>query len=144
VFFDGPPGALLVTEDAVRASTLVVIPPRASGLDLAASQDCVSLCQETLESPPQMVTNFPIGTLARHDPRHPQVFQGLTHSSSIDWMIFLASPETDHFGRGQWEGELATRAPHLIWSLRSAAGSSGPATRNGGMLWPCEGQGTYE
>ena len=47
VFFDGPPGALLVTEDAVRAATLVLIPLRASGLDLAASQDCISLCQET-------------------------------------------------------------------------------------------------
>jgi chromosome partitioning protein len=46
VFFDGPPGALLVTEDAVRASHLVVIPLRASGLDLAASQDCISLCQD--------------------------------------------------------------------------------------------------
>lgn len=46
VFFDGPPGSLLVTEDAVRSSTLVVIPMRASGLDLAASQDCISLCQE--------------------------------------------------------------------------------------------------
>lgn len=47
VFFDGPPGSILVTEDAVRASHLVVIPLRASGLDLAASQDCISLCQET-------------------------------------------------------------------------------------------------
>nr|PZN85223.1 MAG: hypothetical protein DIU57_07120 [Pseudomonadota bacterium] len=47
VFFDGPPGSILVTEDAVRSSTLVVIPLRASGLDLAASQDCISLCQET-------------------------------------------------------------------------------------------------
>jgi chromosome partitioning protein len=47
VFFDGPPGSILVTEDAVRASTLVLIPLRASGLDLAASQDCISLCQET-------------------------------------------------------------------------------------------------
>lgn len=32
---------------AVRVSTLVVIPVRASGLDLAASQDSISLCQET-------------------------------------------------------------------------------------------------
>lgn len=46
VFFDGPPGSLIVTEDAVRACSLVVIPTRASGLDLAASQDCISLCQE--------------------------------------------------------------------------------------------------
>ncbi|MBZ0210893.1 MAG: ParA family protein [Hyphomicrobium sp.] len=46
VFLDGPPGSLIVTEDAVRSSTLVVIPVRASGLDLMASQDCISLCQE--------------------------------------------------------------------------------------------------
>ena len=46
VFFDGPPGSLIVTEDAVRSCSLVVIPTRASGLDLAASQDCISLCQE--------------------------------------------------------------------------------------------------
>ena len=46
VFLDGPPGSLIVTEDAVRSSTLVVIPVRASGFDLMASQDCISLCQE--------------------------------------------------------------------------------------------------
>lgn len=47
VFLDGPPGSLIVTEDAVRSSTLVVIPVRASGLDLAASQDCIGICQES-------------------------------------------------------------------------------------------------
>ena len=36
----------LVTEDAVRASDFVVIPMKASGLDLAASSDCISLCQD--------------------------------------------------------------------------------------------------
>lgn len=46
VFFDGPPASLLVTEDAVRSSTLVVIPVRASVLDLEAAQDCIGLCQE--------------------------------------------------------------------------------------------------
>ena len=46
VFVDGPTNALLITEDAIKASTLVVIPMKASGLDLAASQDCISLCQE--------------------------------------------------------------------------------------------------
>jgi chromosome partitioning protein len=47
VLLDGPPGSLIVTEDAVRSSTLVVIPVRASGFDLMASQDCISVCQET-------------------------------------------------------------------------------------------------
>src|SRR5262245_17655599 len=46
VFLDGPPGSILVTEDAVRVSTLVVIPIRASGLDLASSQDTIQLCQD--------------------------------------------------------------------------------------------------
>jgi len=46
VFLDGPPGALLVTEDAIGASTLVVIPVRPSGLDIGASRDCIQLCQE--------------------------------------------------------------------------------------------------
>ncbi len=45
VFLDGPPGSLLVTEDAVKCSDLVIIPMRASGLDLLASQDCIRLCQ---------------------------------------------------------------------------------------------------
>jgi chromosome partitioning protein len=46
VFVDGPTNALLVTEDAVKASTIIIIPMKASGLDLAASQDVISLCQD--------------------------------------------------------------------------------------------------
>lgn len=46
VFLDGPPGSLIVTQDAIGVSTLVVVPMRASGLDLMASQDCVEMCQE--------------------------------------------------------------------------------------------------
>jgi chromosome partitioning protein len=46
VFLDGPPGSLIVTEDAVQVSTLVLIPIRASGLDLGASRDCIQICQE--------------------------------------------------------------------------------------------------
>lgn len=46
VLLDGPPGSLIVTEDAIRVCDLVVIPMRASGLDLMASQDCVRLCQQ--------------------------------------------------------------------------------------------------
>src|SRR5262245_35379910 len=36
VFLDGTPGSLTVTEDAIAASTIVLIPMRASGLDLAS------------------------------------------------------------------------------------------------------------
>ncbi len=46
VFLDGPPGSLIVTEDAIGVSTFVVVPMRASGLDLLASQDAVKLCQD--------------------------------------------------------------------------------------------------
>jgi len=46
VFMDGPPGALLVTEDAVRCATLVVVPLRPSGLDVGASRDAIQLCQD--------------------------------------------------------------------------------------------------
>lgn len=47
VLLDGPPGSLTVTEDAIKVCDLVVIPMRASGLDLMASQDCVRLCQQS-------------------------------------------------------------------------------------------------
>jgi chromosome partitioning protein len=47
VLLDGPPGSLIVTEDAIRVCDLVVVPMRASGLDLVASQDCVTLCRQS-------------------------------------------------------------------------------------------------
>ena len=47
VFLDGPTNAVGVTEDAAKVSALVVIPMKPSALDLAASQDCIELCQET-------------------------------------------------------------------------------------------------
>lgn len=56
VFLDGPPGALLVTEDAISVSTLVVIPVRASGLDIDASREVVGLCEEA-ETPFLVVIN---------------------------------------------------------------------------------------
>lgn len=46
VFLDGPPGSLIVTDDAIKVSNFVVVPMRASGLDLLASQDAVRLCQD--------------------------------------------------------------------------------------------------
>lgn len=45
-FLDGPPGSLLVTQDAIGASTLVVVPMRASGIDLLATEDAVKLCMD--------------------------------------------------------------------------------------------------
>lgn len=46
IFLDGPPGSILVTEDAIKVSTFVIIPVRTSVLDLHASRDCIALCQE--------------------------------------------------------------------------------------------------
>ena len=46
IFVDGPTNALLVTEDAVKAADFVIVPMKPSGLDLAASPDFISLCQE--------------------------------------------------------------------------------------------------
>ena len=39
-------GSLMITDDAIKVSDFVVIPMRASGLDLVASQDAVRLCQD--------------------------------------------------------------------------------------------------
>lgn len=47
VLLDGPPGAIGVTQDAVEQSDLVIIPMRASTLDLAASLDCIQLCMDS-------------------------------------------------------------------------------------------------
>ena len=46
VFLDGPPGSLEVSEDAAAQCTLVVIPVRASGLDIDASREIVGLCED--------------------------------------------------------------------------------------------------
>ena len=46
LFLDGPPNSILLTEDAVRVSTLVIIPIRASGLDLGSSRDTIQMCQD--------------------------------------------------------------------------------------------------
>jgi cellulose biosynthesis protein BcsQ len=37
---------VLLTEDAIRVSTLVLIPIRASGLDIGSSRDTIQMCQE--------------------------------------------------------------------------------------------------
>jgi chromosome partitioning protein len=46
LFCDGPPNSVLVTEDAIRVSTLVLIPIRPSGLDIGSSRDTIQMCQE--------------------------------------------------------------------------------------------------
>jgi chromosome partitioning protein len=56
VFLDGTPGSLLVTEDAIGVSTLVLIPMRASGLDLASSRDVIQACQD-MQKPYLVVVN---------------------------------------------------------------------------------------
>ena len=97
VFFDGPPGSILVTEDAVRASTLVLIPLRASGLDLAASQDCISLCQET-ETPFLLVLN----AKGQHDGRLVEEARALLSS----WKLPVA--RTTIASRSQYVNAVTT------------------------------------
>jgi chromosome partitioning protein len=46
LFLDGPPNSVLLTEDAIRVSTLVLIPIRPSGLDLGSSRDTIQMCQD--------------------------------------------------------------------------------------------------
>lgn len=43
---DGPTNALAVTEDAVKVASFIVIPMKPSMLDIAASRECIELCQE--------------------------------------------------------------------------------------------------
>jgi chromosome partitioning protein len=56
IFLDGTPGSLLVTEDAIGVCTLVLIPMRASGLDLASSRDVIQACQD-MQKPYLVVVN---------------------------------------------------------------------------------------
>ena len=56
VFLDGTPGSLLVTEDAIGVSTVVLIPMRASSLDLASSRDVIQACQD-MQKPYLVVVN---------------------------------------------------------------------------------------
>ena len=56
VFLDGTPGSLLVSEDAIGVSTLVLIPMRASGLDLGSSRDMIQACQD-MQRPYLVVIN---------------------------------------------------------------------------------------
>ena len=87
VFFDGPPGSLLVTEEAIRSSTLVVIPMRASGLDLGASQDCITLCQD-LDVPFLLVIN----AKGQHDGKLVQKAKSLLFS----WNLPIAEQVIAH------------------------------------------------
>lgn len=87
VFIDGPPGSLLVTEDAIRVATLVLIPMRASGLDLGASRDCIQLCQEI--GTPFMVV---INAKGQHDIRLVEQAQQLLAA----WKVPTAKTVVSH------------------------------------------------
>jgi chromosome partitioning protein len=87
VFVDGPTNALLVTEDAIKASTFVVIPMKASGLDLSASQDCISLCQD-LKTPFLVVIN----DKGQHDGKLVEEATGLLFS----WNVPIAKTVVSH------------------------------------------------
>ena len=87
VFLDGTPGSLLVTEDAVRVSSLVLIPMRASGLDLASSQDVIQICED-LQKPYLVVVN----DKGQHDGKLVEEARGLLFS----WKVPIANTVVAH------------------------------------------------
>lgn len=87
VFLDGPPGSLLVTEDAIKSSTFVVIPLRPSGLDIGASRDAIQLCQE-LGTPFMVVIN----ARGQHDAKLVEQTRGLLES----WKVPVATTVIPH------------------------------------------------
>jgi chromosome partitioning protein len=97
VFLDGPPGSVLVTEDAVGVSTLVLIPIRASGLDLASSQDTIQACQD-LGTPCLVVINGK----GQHDGKLVEEARGLLKS----WKVAVADTVVAH--RVQYVNAMTT------------------------------------
>src|SRR5262245_13163924 len=97
VFLDGTPGSLLVTEDAVRVSSLVLIPMRASGLDLASSQDVIQICQD-LQKPFLVIVN----DKGQHDGKLVEEARGLLFS----WKVPIASTVVAH--RVQYVNAMTT------------------------------------
>jgi len=97
VFLDGTPGSLLVTEDAVRVSSLVIIPMRASGLDLASSQDVIQICQD-LQKPFLVVVN----DKGQHDGKLVEEARGLLFS----WKVPIANTVVAH--RVQYVNAMTT------------------------------------
>lgn len=82
VFVDGPPGALTVTEDAIHTADLIVIPMKASGLDLAASQDCIQLCQDN--NKPFLVV---VNDAGQHDTKLVEQAKGVLFNWKLDKSI---------------------------------------------------------
>ncbi|MGD9806455.1 MAG: AAA family ATPase [Hyphomicrobiaceae bacterium] len=97
VFIDGPPGALRVTEDAIETAHFVVLPVRASGLDLEAAQDAIQLCAD-LERPFMLVLND-VGT---HDKKLLENARELLSS----WGVAVADTAIGH--RVQYVNAMTT------------------------------------
>jgi chromosome partitioning protein len=87
VLFDGPPNSVLVTEDAIRVSTLVLIPIRPSGLDIGSSRDTIQMCQD--EGTPYLVV---INGKGQHDGRLVEEARALLKS----WKVPVAEQVIAH------------------------------------------------
>jgi chromosome partitioning protein len=87
VFFDGPPNSVLVTEDAIRVSTLVLIPIRPSGLDIGSSRDTIQMCQD--EGTPYLVV---INGKGQHDGKLVEEAKALLRS----WKVPVADQVIAH------------------------------------------------
>jgi chromosome partitioning protein len=87
VFFDGPPNSVLVTEDAIRVASLVLIPIRPSGLDIGSSRDTIQMCQD--EGTPFLVV---INGKGQHDGRLVEEARALLRS----WKVPVAEQVITH------------------------------------------------
>lgn len=97
ILLDGPPGSILVTEDAIKVSSFVLIPIRASGLDIGSSRDCIQMCQDA--GTPYLVV---INGKGQHDGKLVQMAQELLAS----WKVPVA--ETIIPSRVQYVNAITT------------------------------------
>ncbi|MBI5110464.1 MAG: ParA family protein [Rhodovulum sp.] len=106
VFIDTPPTMWVVVSEAIRASTLVVIPARPGLFDLHAVRETVKTAQER-DKPYAVVMN---AAPARRDDRESPV-------------VIHARSHLDKLGIPVWSGQITQRAG---FALSLAAGASAP------------------
>lgn len=99
VFFDGPPGSVITTQDAVDVSSVVVMPIRASALDIGASADLLTMC-EAAGVPVLAVIN----DLGQHDSKLADNARALL----VSWGVEVAATVVKH--RSQYINAVTTGA----------------------------------
>ncbi|EJW11781.1 Cobyrinic acid a,c-diamide synthase [Rhodovulum sp. PH10] len=122
VFIDTPPTMWVVVSEAIRASTMVLVPARPSLFDLHAVRETVKTAQERAKPYAVVINAAP----ARRDDREAPV-------------VAHARAHLDRLGIPVWSGQITQRAG---FSLALAAGASAPevdphsaAAAEIGALW---------